>query len=690
MTRLKHLKAFAFVAMLLLISAHALAQPAVRLSSVSGHPGDEVELSISTQGLSAVTALQLSITLPQALDYVDGSAVLNASMATANHQLQATQTGRQLKIYVYSLQLATLKDAPGQLFSFRLLMGHTPGSYTLKPSVVFSNTGGADIPATAAAGTVTVLSPNIRLSSQTIDFGRVPLYGRYSKTLLASNNGNEPLTLTSAACSSDELSVSGLPVTLQPGGQQELLVSYVPTKARQEDASVKLFSNAANGSQTVLVKAQPYSENELSVKTTKSPSTNPEQITVSVAMNNMEPIAAVQCAFRLPSALHYQEGSLTMNTSRSDGHQMSSSLVDGMLQVFIHSTSNKTISAGDGELFSFRLQSVGASGNYQLSPSDVILSSADGVNMLSGITDAEVHLSAPRLEVESQIDYGRVPLANAVDRSFSIRNTGETQLTVSRIEIDNPSFTVSPVLPINIEAGASKDVKLTYHPENAGPFQGVMQIYSNDPDQRMMVVNIQGATYHPNQLVLNGSEMANGQYALTIGLQNTLPIVALQADLHWIPGMTASATDVSLASRVGDHQVVLNRLSDDTYRLFLYSASNQVIPAGEGALLTLLYQKALPTADPVGSVITVDNIILSTPEGKNQSSSAVTMMTVSKHGDVNADGLITVADVTAVVNYLLERHTSAVTLGNADVNGDGRVTIIDVVETIQLVLSGEE
>lgn len=288
MTHLKKHTAFVILAMLLLTSAHSLAQPAVRLSSVSGHPGDEVEITIQAQGLSLVTAVQMNITLPQALNYVENSAVLGNEIASTNHQLQVTQTGNQLKIYVYSLQLNTLKDTQGQLLSFRLLVGKEPGTYQLKPSVVLSNSQGKDISADITMGTVTILSPSIQLSSQEIDFGRVPIKSTHSKTFIASNIGNEPLTLTGAECSINELGITGLPCTIQPGEQQELSINYTPMNAGQEDATIKIASNAANGVKTIIVTALPYSVNELIVKTS-------DLLSVSVEMNNMEPIVAVQC-----------------------------------------------------------------------------------------------------------------------------------------------------------------------------------------------------------------------------------------------------------------------------------------------------------------------------------------------------------------------------------------------------------
>ena len=113
MTHLKNYMASAIVAVLSLISIHSLAQPAVKLASASGHPGDDVELAVQAQGFGQITAAQLIIDLPQTLTYVENSAALSQEVVSASHQLQVTQTGNQLKIYVYSLQLDVMNNHQG-------------------------------------------------------------------------------------------------------------------------------------------------------------------------------------------------------------------------------------------------------------------------------------------------------------------------------------------------------------------------------------------------------------------------------------------------------------------------------------------------------------------------------------------------------------------------------------------------
>ena len=53
-------------------------------------------------------------------------------------------------------------------------------------------------------------------------------------------------------------------------------------------------------------------------------------------------------------------------------------------------------------------------------------------------------------------------------------------------------------------------------------------------------------------------------------------------------------------------------------------------------------------------------------------------------GDINIDGSITIADVTALVNIILGKETGG--YGEADINGDGSVTIADVTALVNIIL----
>ena len=57
-------------------------------------------------------------------------------------------------------------------------------------------------------------------------------------------------------------------------------------------------------------------------------------------------------------------------------------------------------------------------------------------------------------------------------------------------------------------------------------------------------------------------------------------------------------------------------------------------------------------------------------------------------GDANGDGLVTISDVTLIIDYLLTGDGSALTAINADVDLDGNITIADVTALIDMLLVG--
>lgn len=58
----------------------------------------------------------------------------------------------------------------------------------------------------------------------------------------------------------------------------------------------------------------------------------------------------------------------------------------------------------------------------------------------------------------------------------------------------------------------------------------------------------------------------------------------------------------------------------------------------------------------------------------------------SKVGDVNGDGSVTIADVTALVNILLNKDTTAYDLNAADVDGEPGITVADVEALVNIIL----
>ncbi|MBQ1746631.1 MAG: leucine-rich repeat protein, partial [Muribaculaceae bacterium] len=76
------------------------------------------------------------------------------------------------------------------------------------------------------------------------------------------------------------------------------------------------------------------------------------------------------------------------------------------------------------------------------------------------------------------------------------------------------------------------------------------------------------------------------------------------------------------------------------------------------------------------------------PEGDYFAVDNLTIHSIQKRGDVDADGNVNISDVTALIDYLLSGNASGIVLANADCDLDGDVTISDVTTLIDYLLSG--
>ena len=66
----------------------------------------------------------------------------------------------------------------------------------------------------------------------------------------------------------------------------------------------------------------------------------------------------------------------------------------------------------------------------------------------------------------------------------------------------------------------------------------------------------------------------------------------------------------------------------------------------------------------------------------------VTLPGEGLRGDVNMDNQVTIADVTALIDYLLSGDATGISVANADCDLNESVTIADVTELIDYLLRG--
>ena len=610
----------------------AMATNTVALTSVQGHSGDEVEVQAMLTNEATVTALEIQIPLDDALSYVDGSATLNADRSNG-HVLSAAVVDGKLRIYVYSTSLTPIKGAEGLLCSFKLKLGKKPAVYSLMPKVILSDATGHTVESAGKCATVTLLAPQIEVATSQVDFGHIPIRSTYTQSLYIRNTGTEPLTISHIDLGCAELKASPPTCTIAAGITQEFVLTYSPVQWGTMETEVTITSDAVNPKAgKAKVKADPYSVNELHVQ--RAEGVSDSEVTVALKMNNMEPITAAQSSFTLPEGLVYVEGSAAAG-SRCYGtnHTATGSVVGNRLTLYLYSMDNSALPEGDGELMTFRLSLKGQSGYYRLNPENVILGSKTLVNMTSAVSSDYVVIQSPIFSGAEEVKFTQASIIQKAKANYTVHNTGSENLVVSKVTFLAEGYGVEEVLPLTVPPNTSRDLTVCYSPTAKGQHGTTMNIYTNDPNNRMMAVRLQGEVYEPNSITVCYTQEANGAYAYHFGMDNYTDIVAVQFDLRCSDGMTAVVNEAKASERLKNHSHDVVDMGNGVYRVLIYSFGNKAIEGNSGLLLTVPFI----VAEGVNATsVEAENIVLSNREGTNSASYIVEWEDVTNN-IVNAD-----------------------------------------------------
>ena len=673
------MKKILFILFFAAISVLVRAGNVVSISSGQGHTGDEVAFTVSLANDDAVSAAEIVIPLGGGITLVDGSATL--SDRSNGHVISAAMAGTDLHIYIYSMSLSTLSGNAGELCSFSLKMGNVPGTYSLTPTVVLSDAAGQEVASTAQGGQVTLLAPDLELVTTSVDFGRVPIRGTYTRNVQVRNTGNEPATISEVQFDNPDFSVDNLPITVAAGSTQNVTVTYRPIDRSPGVKSwMTIISDATSGKKKLYVNAIPFSVNELRVQRASGVANTEAE--VSIKVNNMEPLVGMQCTFNLPQQLEYVEGSLAI-ADRTSGSTAFASLDGRKLTLYLYSASNTAWTGDDGVVLTFKVLLNGTSGSYCLNPTDVVLSNITQENMTSATYSEYVVISAPRFSGATTLDMGVTPANEVAQATYTMRNTGQTPLTIDKVVFLADGYEVVEQFPIVIANGQSTSITVRYTPEREGSFATTMNVYTDDPTQRMVPVKVSGEKFAPNTLAIEG-EKVDGGYDLHFSMNNwTSDLTAVQMDVHWPAEMTYAS--VAKGSRLSGHDVMVIPLGDNTWRVLVYSMSNSTIGGTEGELFTMHFTCNTP-ADYIGTTVTIDGITLSDTRSVDKySGEDLTYEIPFLLGDVNADGRVNMADVSTLIDYIYGNNPPVFIHKAADTNFDNRYNMADASGIIDII-----
>ena len=677
--------------LLLCFGMGARAGNIVTIGTASGAPGNEVTVSVSLANTDAVSSLQLSITMNEQLSFVDGSAVLGSRCT--DHSVTAGVKDGALNIMVYSMGLAAISGNEGEVVSFRLKLGNQPTTVALTASkLILTDTDGNTVSGSTQNGSVSIRCAKAQYSSMTVDFGSVPIRSTYTRNVTVTNVGNEPLEVTGLQFSkypTDFSSTTPFPFTVNAGSSASINITYAPQERGTVNETVKVVCNSISKLNNISLKAQPFAVNELHVQPTSGIAD--EVVTVSMTMNNMDAISGFQFEFTLPAALTYIENSFQLS-DRKQGHSVVQTLKDGVLRIIGYSSSDTPFTGNDGELATMQFRLSGRN-SVTMKASKAILTATINnqiQNVCSADYGATITIRSPRLNANSTLNMGSTPVTQDAASNFVIRNYGNAPLTISRVTFNKDGFYIRQELPLTIAANENVTLNVVNPDIEEGDFGALMQIYSNDPEQRLWNVNITGNRFAPNYLSFTAPDIYTDEdLAVNVSMSNYDAINGLQFDVEYPSTYYEPTDELVTTARSAGLSVSQRSISANTVRYFFYSLSDAEISAGDGDVLTFKLQTKGDT--PAGSyTLRITNIKLGTADMVNKyaGTNITSSFNVNSYliGDVNRDGFVDSGDVMAIYSSMAGNSDPEIQ-SRSDVNSDGQVDSGDIM-AIYSIMAG--
>ena len=582
----------------------------VTVTGSDGKPGQESTIIVSLRTDDAnVAAAEIRVPLPDGIEPEEGSLSMDGTRAPG-HSVTADMNGREYVIVLFNTTLNPIPAGDGTLLTFKVTLGDNPGRFFLVPKVKLSGKGGDAIACEASGGSLNVLAPRLELGATAIDFGRVPIRNEVVRYVNVRNSGTTTLTFNGYNTGVEGLTaVMSQPLSEGESGTIEL--HYLPTIRKASiDGRFTPESDGVGRSQSIQIQAVPFSVNELHIGNTSGISD--EEVTVSVSMNNMEPITGADFTIPLPDELEFVEGSVVKASRASDLNVESSVGTDHRLRIVLFGLSNKAMDGNDDEILSFQLKLKGSSGYYGLNPKRVRLANALGEDMTSQVYGGSVTISSPHLYSSSDWQIGNVPLSGTNSFGYCVSNYSNVPLTIEKVMFLDDVAECMTATPFIVEPNGQGEITISVKDPKFGKFATTMNVYSNDPDNRLKSVNVTGNFYSPNEMSFVGRS-EGGKFLIDASLTNEKPIAALQLDIVCPDGITTEESLLQLADRAAGHSATLAKVDQNRYRIIIFSLKNTPFTGNDGLLFTL----GIEGASAAGKQIRFENIKLSSIDGVN-------------------------------------------------------------------------
>ena len=448
----------------------------------SNSSGGTVTVSLSGQGTAATSAK--AQTAPTALDF--GSVTVGQSISKSFTLLSVgTQTLQTSSIQVTGAQAAAFSSSDADWYTLPAGISVT-FTVTFKPTaagaanaqieVVSNDPAGKTVLPLTGSGSGTSAQPLLQASPTSLTFGST-IVGTTSaaSTLRLSNSGTAALSVTSLTLAGTNpgdflLSATTLPLQIAAGASASVSVMCKPTATGTRTATLAIGSNNPGGTVTVPLSGQ------CTAATSPNLVVSPTSVSFgSTAVGGTSAASTVRLSNTGAAALSVTGLSLAGSNAAD----------------FVRSTPTLPlqVAAGSSTSISITFKPT-ASGTRTASLTVASNNPAGNVTVpLSG----SATIPQPLLQISpTSVSFGSVAVgATSAASTLQLSNTGAAALSVTALNLAGANAAEfsqsSPTLPLQIAAGASANISISFKPAASGTRTATLTIASNNPSGNVSV-----------------------------------------------------------------------------------------------------------------------------------------------------------------------------------------------------------
>ena len=307
--------------------------------------------------------------------------------------------------------------------------------------------------------------PVLAVQEKAVDFGTVEVAQTVQQTITITNTGTAPLEITGIESDVSGLTFEPSMFTLEPNGSRTVTVTFPSSTEGTFSGLINILSNDPDRathtlSISVIVQPQPVpaiTVQETSIDFGTVEFAQPVQQTITITNTGTAPLEITGIESDV-SGLTFEPSMFTLSPEGSR-------------------TVTVTLpNATEGEF----------SGSINISSND-----PDRAKLTLSVSGIVQPPPVPVLAVqETAVDFGTVEVAQTVQQTFTVKNTGTAPLEITGIESDDVSgLTFEPSM-FTLEPNGSRTVTVTFPSSTEGTFSGLINILSNDPDRATHTLSI--------------------------------------------------------------------------------------------------------------------------------------------------------------------------------------------------------